>query len=95
MAPGVTGGNGIALRVEDLSIAYALPRLARRLDAVSRVSFDVAAGSFVSLVGPSGCGKTSILNTVAGLLPGFEGHGKTNRLLSLSSGDGSGGIHAS
>jgi NitT/TauT family transport system ATP-binding protein len=74
MAPGVTGENGIALRVEDLSIAYTLPRLARRLDAVKRVSFDVAAGSFVSLVGPSGCGKTSILNTVAGLLPGFEGH---------------------
>jgi NitT/TauT family transport system ATP-binding protein len=74
MAPGgVTGDDGIALRVEDLSIAYPLPRLARRLDAVNRVSFDVAAGSFVSLVGPSGCGKTSILNTVAGLLPGFEG----------------------
>jgi len=75
MAPGgVTTGNGLALRVEDLSIAYALPRLARRLEAVKRVSFDVATGSFVSLVGPSGCGKTSILNTVAGLQPGFEGH---------------------
>jgi NitT/TauT family transport system ATP-binding protein len=74
MAPGsVTGGNGIALRVENLSIAYVVPRLARRLDAVIRVNFDVATGSFVSLVGPSGCGKTSILNTVAGLLPGFEG----------------------
>ena len=78
---GVTGDNGIALQVEHLSIAYALPRLARRLDAVNNVSFDVATGSFVSLVGPSGCGKTSILNTVAGLLPGFEGrvavHGRT------------------
>ena len=27
---GVTGDNGIALQVEHLSIAYALPRLARR-----------------------------------------------------------------
>jgi NitT/TauT family transport system ATP-binding protein len=79
--PGVTSDDGIALRVEDLSIAYPLPRLARRLDAVSGVSFDVAAGSFVSLVGPSGCGKTSILNAVAGLLPAFQGrvsvHGRT------------------
>jgi len=70
---GVTGNDGIALRVEGLSIAYPLPRLARRLDAVNAVSFDVADGSFVSLVGPSGCGKTSILNAVAGLLSGFEG----------------------
>lgn len=34
--------------------------------AVDDVSFDVAGGSFVSLLGPSGSGKTTILRMVAG-----------------------------
>lgn len=37
--------------------------------AIDRVSFDVAAGTFVSIVGPSGCGKSTLLNMIAGLLP--------------------------
>jgi spermidine/putrescine ABC transporter ATP-binding subunit len=36
--------------------------------AVDRVSFDVAAGAFVSLLGPSGSGKTTTLNLIAGFL---------------------------
>src|ERR1700754_4890526 len=35
--------------------------------AVSDVSFDVAAGSLVTLLGPSGCGKTTTLRLLAGL----------------------------
>jgi len=35
--------------------------------ALENVSFDVAAGEFVSLVGPSGCGKSTVLRIVAGL----------------------------
>jgi NitT/TauT family transport system ATP-binding protein len=68
-----TPRDGLALEVRDLSIEYAVPRLGRSVVAVDAVSFGVAAGSFVSLVGPSGCGKSSILNAVAGLLPGFGG----------------------
>ncbi|HET6781242.1 MAG TPA: ABC transporter ATP-binding protein [bacterium] len=34
--------------------------------AVNDVSFDVAQGSFTTLLGPSGCGKTTILRMVAG-----------------------------
>ncbi len=35
--------------------------------AVNNVSFEVAAGTLVTLLGPSGCGKTTTLRLVAGL----------------------------
>ncbi|MFD7160571.1 ABC transporter ATP-binding protein [Kribbella sp. NPDC059898] len=36
--------------------------------AVDRVSLDIAANEFVTVVGPSGCGKSTMLNLAAGLL---------------------------
>lgn len=36
--------------------------------AVRDVSFQIARGSFVSLLGPSGCGKSTLFNAIAGLL---------------------------
>jgi NitT/TauT family transport system ATP-binding protein len=41
--------------------------------AVERITLDVRAGSFLSLVGPSGCGKSTVLNIIAGLLEPSEG----------------------
>jgi NitT/TauT family transport system ATP-binding protein len=38
------------------------------VNAVDKVSFEIAQGEFVALLGPSGCGKSTILNVVAGLL---------------------------
>jgi spermidine/putrescine transport system ATP-binding protein len=35
--------------------------------AVDKVSFEVADGSFFSILGPSGCGKTTLLRMIAGL----------------------------
>ena len=35
--------------------------------AVDSVSFEVADGSFFSILGPSGCGKTTLLRMIAGL----------------------------
>ena len=41
--------------------------------AVDPVSFDVAAGEFVSVVGPSGCGKSTLLRIASGLTPHTAG----------------------
>ena len=39
------------------------------VSAIEDVSFDIARGSFVSILGPSGCGKSTLFNVIAGLLP--------------------------
>jgi NitT/TauT family transport system ATP-binding protein len=59
------------LSVKDLGKSYR----SRKGDvaAVGSVSFDLAAGEFVSVVGPSGCGKTTLMNMIAGLLPPSTG----------------------
>jgi glutathione transport system ATP-binding protein len=52
------------LRVRDLSTRFDVKagffgRVARRVHAVERVSFDLAAGETLALVGESGCGKST------------------------------------
>ena len=37
------------------------------------MSFEIAAGEFVSVVGPTGCGKSTLLNVAAGLLAPSSG----------------------
>ncbi|MGH7926582.1 MAG: ABC transporter ATP-binding protein [Candidatus Binatia bacterium] len=46
---------------------------ARIVTALEKVSFDIEAGNFVSIVGPSGCGKSTLLKIVSGLLPASSG----------------------
>ena len=50
------------LRVRDMSVAF------NGLEVVSRVGFDVAAGSALGIVGESGCGKTVTASAVLGSL---------------------------
>ena len=50
------------LTVERIAFSYGKEPLFKGL------SFDVAAGEFVSILGPSGCGKSTILNLLAGIL---------------------------
>ena len=49
-----------------------LTQVGKRFDngteALSGLSFSVAAGEFVSLLGPSGCGKSTALRLIAGLI---------------------------
>jgi len=46
---------------------------ARVVTALERVSFEIQAGNFVSIVGPSGCGKSTLLKIISGLLPASSG----------------------
>jgi putative spermidine/putrescine transport system ATP-binding protein len=59
--------SGARLELRNLSKAFAGVR------AVDRVSLDVPAGAFVSLLGPSGSGKTTTLNLIAGFLTADTG----------------------
>src|ERR1700747_1386562 len=59
--------SGARLELRNLSKAFAGVR------AVDRVSLDVPAGAFVSLLGPSGSGKTTTLNLIAGFLTADAG----------------------
>jgi NitT/TauT family transport system ATP-binding protein len=45
----------------------------QNVEALDQISFDVAEGSFVSIVGPSGCGKSTLLKIISGLLPASRG----------------------
>jgi NitT/TauT family transport system ATP-binding protein len=44
-----------------------------QVQALDRVSLDVAEGEFICLLGPSGCGKSTLLNIIAGLEHADEG----------------------
>jgi peptide/nickel transport system ATP-binding protein len=59
------------IEVRDLAVAFGSGR--QRLAAVEGVSFQVPAGGAFGLVGESGAGKSTVLNAIAGLLPGWQG----------------------
>lgn len=59
-----TGADGNALLSFD-SVSMVFPDGTHALD---KISFDVRAGEFVTIVGPSGCGKSTVLRIASGLL---------------------------
>jgi NitT/TauT family transport system ATP-binding protein len=54
------------IRIEGLDKTYPT-RDGGAVQALARVSLEVADGEFLSVVGPSGCGKTTLLKILAGL----------------------------
>ena len=56
-------GQGTALEVKDLSVAYG------KVEALHHASLRVGVGSIVTVIGPNGAGKTTMLNAIMGLLP--------------------------
>jgi len=61
----VNGGSGI--------VGIGVSKLFGAFTAVDDVSFEIAAGKFVSLIGPSGCGKSTLMLLCAGLNPTSRG----------------------
>jgi NitT/TauT family transport system ATP-binding protein len=51
-----------------ISLTQVGKRFENGTEALSGLSFAVAAGEFVSLLGPSGCGKSTALRLIAGLI---------------------------
>lgn len=56
-----------AIEIEDLSLEI------RGVSILSHVNLQIPEGKVISVIGPSGCGKTTLLNIIAGLMPGWEG----------------------
>ena len=66
-----------AVRFEDVTCTFTdRHNPSQRYTAVRDVSFEIAAGEFVSVVGPTGCGKSTLLNVAAGLLAPSSGQVK-------------------
>jgi NitT/TauT family transport system ATP-binding protein len=64
MAPGRSGLGGIVFR--NVCKDFARPD-GKRLHVLKDLTFELASGTFNSILGPSGCGKSTILNLIAGL----------------------------
>lgn len=52
---------GVNIRVSNLQKSWG------DVEVLDNISFDVAAGTFLTLLGPSGCGKSTALRLIAGL----------------------------
>jgi len=63
-----SAGHGVSLVARNLEMRYG------SVKAVEDISFEVPAGSFLTLLGASGSGKTTVLRMIAGFEP--EGRGR-------------------
>lgn len=68
--------DGVAPRqptVVARSVVKSFTTRGREAVILDRVSLEVQAGDFLTIVGPSGCGKTTLLQLIAGLQPVTDG----------------------
>jgi NitT/TauT family transport system ATP-binding protein len=59
----VTVKTSVAIR----DVGMTFTRAGHSVQALDRVSLDIRAGEFISVVGPSGCGKSTLLKLITGL----------------------------
>ena len=59
--------------IEAQNLAVSFSGKGESIHALGPLSFQVAAGEFVSFVGPSGCGKTTLARTMANINRNFDG----------------------
>lgn len=67
-APGGLHEPGLALHVEDLTVAY------RDLPALWDIDLDLPPGVMAAIVGPNGAGKSTLVKAVLGLVRPVAGH---------------------
>jgi NitT/TauT family transport system ATP-binding protein len=60
-------GARAALAVDIRGASLTFETADGKVEALSKVDLQIAAGDFVSLIGPSGCGKTTLLRVIADL----------------------------
>ncbi len=77
VTPVDAGGPTPAISVRDLSKGY--EARGARVPALDRVTCDIGAREFVSVLGPSGCGKSTLLRIIAGLIPYERGEVRRSR----------------
>lgn len=65
------------IELDDISKTFSTRDQASTL-AVDRVSVEIGASEFVSLLGPSGCGKSTLLSIIAGLIQPTRGEARIN-----------------
>jgi branched-chain amino acid transport system ATP-binding protein len=65
VTPAASGGP--LLQVDGVSVAFGA------VQALVRVSLEIARGEIVAIIGPNGAGKTTLLNAVSGFYHPYEG----------------------
>ena len=61
-------GADAGIIARNVSKSFARGKASGPIEALRRVTLDIAPNSFVTLVGPSGCGKTTLLRMLNGLI---------------------------
>src|SRR5664279_1216296 len=58
----------VKISIRGASKTFRRSRSGTAVEALSKISLDIADNTFITLVGPSGCGKTTLLRLVNGLV---------------------------
>lgn len=72
-APAEMTPSTVRPRIEVCDVALRYFTQEGETQALDKISLDVAAGEFVSLIGQSGCGKSTLLSIIAGILEPSSG----------------------